>query len=82
MTINEFIRNAKEKGNSEEAINQILLETNEVWSNKACRAYMIAAASAAGVNDDTINRMIEALEAAFENWTIEEAERAWDSGEL
>lgn len=82
MTINEFIRNAKENGYSEEAINQILLETNEVWSNKACRAYMIAAASAAGVDNDTINRMIETLEIALEYWTIEEAKRAWDSGEL
>lgn len=67
-----------------DAINSIEIQddVNELWSNAACRAYMIAAASAAGVDNDTINRMIEALEAAFENWTIEEAERAWDSGEL
>lgn len=43
------------------------------WSNAAALGYAIAGAEATGLSNRTISRLVQAMEAAFENMTVEEA---------
>jgi hypothetical protein len=54
-------------------------ESTEIWSNGACAGYAISAAIAAGLDDQQTRRLIEALRAAFEEMTVDEAEKFYQN---
>lgn len=47
---------------------------NELWSNNACIGYAIAGAAACGMDRKQQDRLIDGMNAAFDNMTLEEAE--------
>ena len=51
----------------------LVLQTMEIWQNDACRGYAAAAAVAAGLDLETIKRLLEAMGAAYDDMTIREA---------
>ena len=53
----------------------------EWWSNASALGYAIAGAEAAGLSDGEISRLVQAMEAAFENMTVEEAGNYWRCGD-
>lgn len=50
-------------------------------NNEACFGYCIVAAISAGLDKANTAKLLEALQAAFENMTVEEAEVFYQSGE-
>lgn len=51
----------------------LVLQTMEIWQNDACSGYAAAAAVDAGLDLETIKRLLEALDAAYDDMTIREA---------
>ena len=55
----------------------ILLQDTSIWSNDACFGYVIVAMENAGYSRDEITKMFNYLLSAFEEYTVEEAEKKW-----
>ena len=60
-------------------VDKELLElfTLEKWSNAACRGYAIKACESAGLDHDTILKVIHAFRWAFEEYTVKQAEQIY-----
>ena len=54
----------------------------DLWSNDACMGYAAAAAQAAGICGKQRSRLLGALEAAFEEMSVEDAVDFYESGEF
>lgn len=59
---------------------EFLAATIELWSNEAALGYVIAAAQGANLTQAQINTLIDGMEAAFENMTIDEAATYYKTG--
>ncbi len=55
----------------------ILLQDTSIWSNDACYGYVIVAMTNAGYSRDEIIKMSHYLHSAFEEYTVEEAEKKY-----
>ena len=51
------------------------------WSNDACLGYAIAAGEAAGLTPEQIGRLIDAMEAAFDEMTVDQAASYYQNGD-
>ena len=51
------------------------------WSNDACLGYAIAEGEAAGLTPEQIGRLIDAMEAAFDEMTVDQAARFYQNGD-
>lgn len=56
---------------------KIILEESSIWTNDACYGYCIIAMKNAGFTKKKISDMIHYLHSAFEEYTVEEAEKKW-----
>jgi hypothetical protein len=86
MTIAEYLRQLESArltpGNPEQgSFTDCMKEATEIWSNNACKGYAISAAIAAGLDKQQTGRLIDALGAAFEEMTVDEAEQLYQNGE-
>ena len=76
MTVLEYIektdKSVEHLPNQEECKRDIL-NSVDIWSNNAAAGYTAAAAIAAGLDQRQTARLLDALGAAFENMTAEEA---------
>ncbi len=50
---------------------------SDVWSNAACSGYVLLACKNLGYTRAEIKRMLDALNAAFSNYTLQEAEKRY-----
>jgi hypothetical protein len=57
-------------------------DNTEVWSNGACAGYAISAAIAAGLDKAQTARLVDALNAAFSEMSVDEAAAFYQSGEF
>lgn len=83
MTVKEYIdkmKKADSKLHNAEGLSffEEMATQTWIWNNTACKGYAAAAASAAGFSDKEIGKLLEAMSAAFENMTIEEAEKYYN----
>lgn len=60
-----------------EGLAGLLFQEMSIWSNDACYGYCIEALERAGFDRETIMRVRSCLHDAFEELTVEEAERKW-----
>lgn len=60
-----------------EKLADILLQSTSIWSNDACYGYIIVAMENAGYPREEIIKMFHYLHSAFEEYTVEEAEKKW-----
>ena len=60
-----------------EKLADILLQSTSIWSNDACYGYIIVAMENAGYPREEIIKMFNYLHSAFEEYTVEEAEKKW-----
>jgi hypothetical protein len=88
MTIREFL-NRMEQTSSLYAPNpelgtlaDAMQDNTEIWSNEACAGYMISAAIAAGLDKKQTARLVDALHAALENMSVDEAEKYYQNGDF
>jgi hypothetical protein len=74
MTVAEFVKKLKDvpKDFAEE-----LMEVQPIWTNAACRGYMIAALENVGMGREAIIKMMRGLGQAFEDLSVEAAEQKW-----
>lgn len=70
MTVAEFLKKNLMLGSE-------VLDMVDVWSNEACQGYCLAAMVKAGVDADVAEKVIRGLHDAFDELTVEEAERKW-----
>lgn len=50
---------------------------SDVWSNAACCGYVLLACKNLGFTKYEIKRMLDVLNAAFSNYTVQEAEKRY-----
>ena len=55
----------------------ILLQSTSIWSNDACFGYFILAMESAGYDREQIIEVFPHLKEAFEEVSVEEAEKKW-----
>lgn len=77
MKITEYIQ--KNKETLPPALAEILLQNGSIWTNDACYGYCIQAMENAGFSRKKIIDMIHYLHSAFDELTVEEAEKKWTS---
>ena len=73
MTIKEYLNDLQKTGNK--ALTEEMQSVVSVWSNTACRGYTSTAMKATGHSKEQISEVLEALSAAFDEITVEEAEQ-------
>jgi len=73
MTVKEYLTDLQKTGNK--ALAEEMQSVVSVWSNTACRGYTITAMKATGHSKEQISEVLEALSAAFDEITVEEAEQ-------
>lgn len=77
MTIDEFkekhsnLRRLKDENGRD--FLDVSVETLDVWSNDACRGYCICALKGAGMDNETINKIVGSLHGYFNDLTVDEA---------
>lgn len=49
----------------------------EQWSNSACYGYAIMAMRDVGLDEETIEKVIRAMYYCFDEYTLQEAEKAY-----
>lgn len=58
-------------------IAEMYADTVEIWSNYACVGYAKIAMQAAGVDEQTVDKVVKELHHAFDDYSIEEAEQRY-----
>lgn len=71
MTIFEFLEKCKKYP---EPVFSEVMQINSVWSYNAVRGYYLAALHSSGFSNEQVSLLTSALDAAFENMTIDEAD--------
>lgn len=56
---------------------ELLVEETSIWTNEACYGYCLVAMEKAGLDRATIEKVRRGLHDAFDELTVEEAERKW-----
>lgn len=78
MTIKEYIESLKalphKNPKTGKTIAETMIETVHIWDNEVCRGYCIVALKNAGFDDAQIATVSRALNRAFDDMTVEEAE--------
>lgn len=59
----------------------LALEAMEIWSNDAARGYTIAAAEAAGLAPEQIGKLMDAMDAATDEMTVDQAASYYQNGD-
>ena len=77
MTVMEYVKKNTDALPPELAL--LVLESTSIWTNDACYGYCIEAMERAGVDRETITKVVRGLHQAFDELTVEEAERKWVS---
>lgn len=77
MRVAEFVKKNNEVLPKELA--ELLNQEQSIWTNEACRGYMITALENAGMNREGIMDMLRYLSRAFDELSVEEAEQKWRS---
>lgn len=75
MKIAEYIKKNKEAMPPELA--ELLLNEGSIWTNDACYGYFILAMESAGYDREQIIEVFPHLKEAFEEVSVEEAEKKW-----
>lgn len=79
MTIKDYMskqREQDERLKSADGVlySEMMADTMDVWSNNACKGYLIEAAQSEGLTPEAIKNLLNALEWAFDTRTVDEVE--------
>ena len=79
MTINEYINGIPEDIVSSDGVTlrDIMMDIVSIWSNNACRGYLIRAMKEAGYGREQIEDVLSKLRWAFDEVPIKDAERIY-----
>lgn len=76
MTIRDYLDRVPDLTSSDgqTTMKEFVADACSIWSNAACVGYVLDAMEAAGIDDDTQERVLHALWQSFDRMTVEEAE--------
>lgn len=74
MTVKEYIEKNKSLPDELQAV---LLEQTDIWTNEACKGYLIKAMENCGKSIGEVYQVLSGLKNAFDTYSVEEAEQAW-----
>ena len=77
MKYKDYIKQLEQlphKDSNGRSIAEMYADNIDIWSNYACIGYARIAMQAAGVDDQTADKIIKAMYKAFDDYTIEQAE--------
>ena len=82
MTVKDFMENNQKlddkfKSSNGAKLSETMAACTSVWSNDACRGYLIAVAKRLKMSPEKIKSMLNAVEEAFSDYTIDEAEKIY-----
>ena len=82
MTIKEFMDGNQALDNqftspSGEKFSETMAKCTNVWSNDAAKGYIITAAQRMGMSQLTLDELLEEINCAFSDLTVEEAEQEY-----
>ena len=77
MKVADYVK--KNKGALPPELAEMVLSETSIWTNDACYGYCIEAMEKADVDRETITKVVRGLHQAFDELTVEEAERKWVS---
>ena len=77
MTVMEYVKKNTDVLPPELA--EMVLSETSIWTNDACYGYCIKAMENAGVDREMVTKIVRGLHQAFDELTVEEAERKWVS---
>lgn len=75
MKLTEYIQKCTTQMPS--ALAERNLSETSIWTNDACYGYCIIALKAAGYSADQIDAVLHFLHLAFEDYSVEDAEKKW-----
>lgn len=75
MKVVEYLKKNEEALPPELA--ELLMQEASIWTNDACYGYCILAMEKAGFDRKEIEKVRRCLHEAFDELTVEEAERKW-----
>ena len=55
-----------------------IINTTNIWSNNACLGYLMMAAEDVNLDEKTLSDLITAMRRAFEDASVEEAEKKYE----
>ena len=73
MTIREYLDDLQATGNA--ALAEEMQNAVHVWDNGACKGYTIEAMRAAGFSRDQISGVLDELQKAFDEISVDDAAR-------
>ena len=74
MTIKDFRDLCKR-----EDIYNFLAGATDIWSNDACKGYVIATLKSMGVSGEQISTVVKELESSFSDLTVDEAAKVYQN---
>ena len=85
MTVKQYIDSMSKAKRTELAgqpsLMETMLEQTDIWSNNACRGYLVSACIGMGMERKQIDQLMDSLTAAFDNLSIEDAEAQYMKSE-
>lgn len=75
MTIAEYLETMKQKHLPSDTMLAL-----EIWSNNSALGYTIMAAEATGLKKEQINKLVDAMQAAFDNVSVDQANSYYEHG--
>ncbi len=80
MRYKDYIESLKQlphKDSNGRSIVEMYADDVEIWSNYACLGYARIAMQTVGVDEETERKIIKAMRAAFDDYTIDQAEKRY-----
>ena len=80
MTIKEYLDKAKELDDkfinrNGKLYSETVTETTDIWSNDACRGYLLYACESLNIDEKTRQALLSELRHAFDDYTTDQAEK-------
>lgn len=84
MKINEFIKDVRKldkkfSSSSVRLLSDTLIDDMDIWSNHACKGYLLKAVKYVGLAPDLVTELINALDMAFSEMSVEDAEEYYEN---
>ena len=84
MKINEFIKDVRKldkkfSSSSGRLLSDTLIDDMDIWSNQACKGYLLKAVKYVGLAPDLVIELRNALDFAFSEMSVEDAEEYYEN---
>ena len=84
MKIKEFIKDVRKldkkfSSSSGRLLSDTLIDDMDIWSNQACKGYLLKAVKYVGLAPDLVTELRNALDMAFSEMSVEDAEEYYEN---